>query len=330
MLKTNRRYVITMLGGVALAVTGVARARAAGRRTLIAFLSNGPEVHNWVLAAFLDGMREFGHVEGQDFDVVPRFSGAGRDERLPALAEELVRMKPDLILATATPCAVAAKEAAPSIPIVVGILGNPVGLGLAKSEARPAGNVTGMLEAPPGLAAKQLEIALDIIPGATTIALLVNSGENMNSPQQQEITAAAAGRGIKIVTAEARGAADLEAAFASLVREHAQAVIVLRGTLFFTVSSRVAELAVAARLPSVWGWPDPIANGGLVGYGVDLPASIRRTAFFVDKIMKGTSAGDLPIEFPKTLVMAVNLKTAAQIGLTIPPSLLVRADKVIE
>jgi putative tryptophan/tyrosine transport system substrate-binding protein len=319
-----------MIGGAACALTDVAHAHAAGNRALIAFLSNGPEAGNWVLAAFLDGLRDFGHFQGQDFDIVARFSGVGQNERLPALAEELVRMKPDLILATAVPCALAAVKATRSIPIVVGILWNPVGFGLAASEARPGGNVTGILEAPPGLSGKELELALEILPSATKVGLLADGGEVTTAMQQSEITAAAAARGIKISTADAHTEADIEKAFSSLVREQVQGVIVLRGTMFFTNSGRIADLAAAAHLPSVWGWPDSVATGGLVGYGVDLPASIRRTGYFVDRIMKGTLAGDLPIEFPKTMVMAVNLKTAAALGLTIPPSVLVRADKVIE
>jgi putative ABC transport system substrate-binding protein len=208
---------------------------------------------------------------------------------------------------------------------------DPVGLGLAASEARPGGNVTGMLEAPPGLPGKQLELALDILPGATSIGLLSDASENVtDTMQQREIEAAAEARGIKVAVGEAHGEADIEDAFSSLVRRRVQAVIVLRNTLFFRNSRRIADLALAARLASVWGWPDPVAAGGLVGYGVDLSASFRRTAYFVDRILKGTPPGDLPIEFPRTLVMAVNLKTAAALGLTIPPSVLVRADKVIE
>jgi putative tryptophan/tyrosine transport system substrate-binding protein len=326
----RRRNLIAMLGGAAAGLP-IARMRAADKRVLIGFLSNGNETGNPVYKWFLDGMREAGHAEGKDIDIISRFSGNGHDERLPALAAEIVQMKPDVILATSMGPAIAAEHATRSIPIVVGIMEDPVGLGVAASEARPGGNVTGMLEAPPGLPGKQLELALDILPGATSIGLLSDAGENVtDTVQRREIDDAAEVRGIKVVAGEVHGEPDIEDAFSSLVRRRVQAVIVLRNTMFFRNSRRIADLAVAARIASIWGWPDPVKAGGLVGYGVDLSASFRRTAYFVDRILKGTPPGDLPIEFPKTLVMAVNLKTAAALGLTIPPSVLVRADEVIK
>jgi putative ABC transport system substrate-binding protein len=328
----QRRDFLAILGGAAVGTLSAPfpSGAVARNRPLIGFLSNGDEAGNGPLGWFLDGMSKLGYVRGKGFDIVARFSGVGADDRLPELAKELVLLQPDLIFATSAPVAVAAKRATSSIPIVVGTMFDPIGLGLVTSEARPGGNVTGMLEAPAGLPSKELQLAMEVAPDATTIGYLNYSDIASELAERHEIEAAAAARSRRIVVATSHSSADLQDAIRSLADQSARVVIVGRSTLFFINGGRIAELATAARLASIFCWPQPVASGGLVGYGVDIAASFRHTAMFVDKIFKGAKPADLPVEFPTTLVMAINLKTAKTLGLTVPQSLLVAADQVIQ
>jgi putative tryptophan/tyrosine transport system substrate-binding protein len=206
----------------------------------------------------------------------------------------------------------------------------PVGLGLIKSDAKPTGNVTGLLASLPGLPAKQLELVRDLLPGATRIGLLVNPINVSDLSQRQEIQAAGAAMAVTLIPVETRTPEDLDSAFPALARERADVVIVLRDPLFFTRRRTLAAAALASRLPTIYSLREHVDDGGLISYGIDISQNYRRAADYVAKILKGAKPGDLPVEFPTKLELVINLPTARALGLVVPPSLLARADEVIE
>jgi putative tryptophan/tyrosine transport system substrate-binding protein len=251
-------------------------------------------------------------------------------ERMSRLAEELIQSKPDLILAAIMPAVMAAHDLTKTIPIVCPLLADPVRLGLAKSDARPSGTVTGLLLFVEGLPGKQLELVLDLIPGAVKIGLVVNP-DNINSlSQRQEVETAVAAKAIKIATIEARTPENVDSIFPTLAKERVDAVIVLRDTVFFNQRAALAASAMAVRLPTVYGFREHVEDGGLISYGINISENFGRAADYVVKILKGAKPGDLPIEFTTKLELVINLKTAKALGLEIPPTLLARADEVIE
>ena len=326
----RRREFISLLGGAAAAWPLDVRAQTAGTRPLIVFLNSGRQESNAPnILAFLESMRALGYVEGESFDVTYRFADEN-NARLSTLAREAVELKPNAIVAGQTSAALAAQKATQSLPIICALLVEPVGMGLVANYAHPGSNVTGTLVAVEELSKKQLEIIVELLPGATTIGLLVNPTNPAMHPQQQEIEAAARTKGIKIIAAEASSEADIEPAFKSLIAPGVQAVIVTRDALFFNERRRVAELAATFRLPTGHGEKLEVQAGGLVSYGVDVPANYGRAAYFVDRVLKGAKPADLPVEFPTKLEMAVNLKTAKALGLDVPQSLIARANEVIE
>jgi len=280
-------------------------------------------------AAFLEGMRAHGYVEGRDFEMDYRWAD-GHLARMSTLAEELVRSKPDLILASIVQAAVAASDATKAIPIVCPLLVDPVRLGLIKSDARPGGNVTGLRMLVEGLTGKQIELVLDLIPRATKIGLVVNPDNANSLIQRRELETVVAARAITVVSIEARTPEQLDPIFPTLAKERVDAVIVLRDSLFNLERARMAASAIVARLPVVYGFREHVEDGGLISYGISLPDSFRRAADYVVKILKGAKPGDLPVEFPTKLELVVNLKTAKALGIEIPPTLLARADEVIE
>jgi ABC-type uncharacterized transport system substrate-binding protein len=299
-------------------------------RPLIAWLSLGTETGSWVfIRPFLQGMRELGYVESRDFNILYRFAD-GYVDRLPALAEELVRLRPSIILAPASGPAVAAKNATSTIPIVVPALADAVHLGLVASEARPGGNVTGITPYVTGLPAKQLELAREVVPGASKIGILANLDDPKAPPQFRELQTAGSTLELKIIAAEANTPKDLDGAFQTLGRERVEAVIVLQTSMLVSERSKIAALAPAERLPVIYGYREHVEAGGLISYGVNLRACFRHAAVFVHKILKGTAPGDLPIEFPTEVELVINMRSAKVLGLTIPPLLLARADEVIE
>jgi ABC-type uncharacterized transport system substrate-binding protein len=325
----RRREFITLLGS-ATAWPAAALAQTAVKHPLIGFLQSGSkEATAFWTSAFSEGMRDHGYVEGQSYDIAYRFADDDA-ARLPALAEELVQLKPDVIVASNTTAALAAKKATQSIPIVIPILAGAVNLGLVTSHARPGGNVTGILAFIDGLPGKQVEIALELIPTATKLGVLFNPTNPAGTAQRQEIEAAGAAKGIKVVAAKARTKGDLDPAFTSLTAAGVQVVIVVRDTLLLGERVHIAELAAAAHLPTVAGIAEHAKAGGLIAYGISTPANVRRAAYFVDKMLKGAKASDLPVELPTKVELVINLKTAKALGLSIAPSLLSRADEVIE
>jgi putative tryptophan/tyrosine transport system substrate-binding protein len=325
-----RREFITLLGGAAAAWPLAARAQTSTKRPLIAWLSLGERTSSWVFVeAFLQGMREHGDVEERQFDIVYRFAD-GYIERLPSLADELVRLNPDVILAPASGPAVAAKKATATIPIVTPALADAVHLGLIASESRPGGNVTGITPYVAGLPAKQMELAREVVPSAAKIGVLANLSDPKAPPQWQELEAAGRELGVNVIAEDVSTPDDLDGAFQALARQRVDVLIVLQTSMLVSERRKIAALAAATRLPAIYGYREHVDDGGLVSYGVDLRACFRRGAYYVHKILKGVPPRDLPVEFPTKLELVINLKTARALGLTVPPTLLARADEVIE
>jgi putative ABC transport system substrate-binding protein len=249
---------------------------------------------------------------------------------LPLLAEELVRLNPDLIIAGTTPAALAAKQATANIPIVGVNLFDPVGTGLVNSEARPGTNVTGTLQYLPGLTGKQLELARDIVPSLNKIGVLGNPTNPFNVAQRVEAETDAMKLGIGFLMLEVRTADEIGPAFQTFVQERINVVSVLRDSLILNQRRQIAAFALAAHLPTIYAFREHVESGGLLSYGIDIRAAFVRAAFYVDKILKGEKPADLPIEFPTKLELVINLTTAKALGITIPGTVLARADEVIE
>ena len=323
----RREFIAAMAS--AFARPHAVRAQASTKRPLIAFLTvvtrgRGTSPYG----AFLQGLRELGYVENRDFELAHR-STEGYLDRLPALAEEVVALNPSVILTTVTPAAVAVRALTQSVPIVCPLLADPVRFGLIESQSRPGGNVTGVMFRTEGLVGKQLELARDLIPDAGRIGFVVNVASGVII-DRQELESASERLGVKLVPAEVRTPDDLDTAFRALASDRVAAVIVLVDGMFFDERQRIAALAAAARLPAIYGFRDHVDAGGLISYGVNLSENFHRAAAYVVKILKGAKPGDLPVEFPTKLELIVNLKTARALGITIPPSVMIRADEVIE
>ena len=329
----KRREFISLLGGAAASSCAwpfAALTQVPTKRPRIAFLGgSGPTPTARVTGAFLEGMRALGYTEGRDFEMEYRWA-EGYLERLPTVAEESVRRGSDVIVVGNVQSAVAAKDATKTIPIVSALLDDPVGLGLIKSDAKPGGNVTGLLASLPGLPAKQLELARDLIPGATRIGLLVNPTNVSDLNQRREMETAAAAIAVTLIPVETRTPEDLDPVFPTLAKERVDVVIALRDPLFFTRRRTLTAAALASRLPTIYAWREPVDDGGLISYGIDILQNFRRAADYVVKILKGAKPGDLPVEFPTKLELVINLPTAKALGLEVPTTLLARADEVIE
>jgi putative ABC transport system substrate-binding protein len=324
----KRREFMTLIGGVAV-WSLAARAQVSTKRPLIGFLSSVLRERNLqMIDAFVQGLRELDYVEGRDFDFAYR-SADGRLDRFPALAEEMVRFQPDVILATVTPAVVALRARTKTIPIVCPFLADPMRFGLIASESRPGGNVTGVLFRVEGLAGKQLEFGIRLVPGASRVGMLVNVASRVII-DRQEAESAAQQLGVTMISAEVHSPEDLDAAFHTLADDHVQGFIVLTDGMFFMERQRIAELAAATRLPAFYAFREHVDAGGLISYGVSLADCYHRTAGYVVKILKGANPGDLPVEFPTKLELVINLRTARALDLTVPPMLLGTADEVIE
>jgi putative tryptophan/tyrosine transport system substrate-binding protein len=326
----KRRKFITLLGGAAAAWPLVPRAQTLRQRPLVGLL----QVQSLTYSArytseFLRGMAELGYVEGRNIDFERRYAD-GDLQRLPTLANELVKLKPDVIMTSTTAAALASMQATQTIPIVAATMVDPVGFGLAASEARPDGNVTGILISLDTLPGKQLAFGLELVPRAAKVGVLLNALNPTTAIYRAGLEAAAATLPIKLVPFEVRGGDDLNAAFQEFVHEQVELVFVAQDSLLLSERVRLATLATAAHLPTVYGLREHVEAGGLICYGINVAENFRRSGTFVDKILKGAKAGDLPIELPTRLDLLVNLRTAKSIGLVIPESFLVRADEVIE
>lgn len=327
----DRRTWLTGFLGLLVAPLAV-NAQPAGRAPRIGYLSLGAPSDPLILGrlrAFQEGLRALGYVEGQNVTIESRWAG-GRRDQLPVLAVELVRLEVDVIVATGVPVIQAVKQATETIPIVIAGAVDPVEAGFAATLARPGGNITGLSLMAPDLVGKQLEITKKLVPTVSRVALLGNPLNAGTAPQLKRAQDAARALGLRLQTVEARGPSKIDSAFAAIAREHAGAVIVFIDRVFLDQRARIARLAARQRLPAVYGMEDHVEAGGLIIYGPSVAERYRRAATFVDKILKGARPADLPIEQPTRFELVINLKTAAALGLKIPPSLLLRADRVIQ
>ncbi|SRR6266567_2716413 len=279
-------------------------------------------------AGLQKGLRDLGYTEGRDITIEYRYAD-GHLERLPGLAAELVRLKVDVIVAETTPASVAAKQATTTIPIVMTIVGDPVGSGLIASLARPEGNITGLSLQLSDVTAKRLQLLQEVVPRVSGVAILWNSASPVTPPQFIEAQAAAPGLGIKLQSLGVQTPDDFKRVFQDATRRRTGALLVLDDFLLTRHVRQIAALTVKNRLPAIAGIAEFAEAGGLVVYGPNFPDVSRRAATYVDKILKGAKPGDLPIEQPTKFDLVVNLKTAKTLGLTIPQSLLLRADELI-
>ena len=326
----NRRGFLGGLAAGLLAAPLAAGAQQAGRVYRVGVLETTPVALNAAnLDSFRLGLKELGYVEGRNL-VIEYRSADGRPERFPALATELVRSKVDLILTRGTPAVVAAKNATPTIPIVMAASADPLGTRVVSGLARPGANVTGLSAQTGELSGKRLQLLKEAVPGIGRVAALLDMGNPTFAIQWQEIKAAALSIDVRPQLLDVRKGEDFGSAFDTAIKQRADAVIVGLGTVTQSNVGLVTDLAARRRLPSIYFSREFVDAGGFMAYGVSYPDLYRRAAKYVDKILQGAKPADLPIEQPTKFDLVINLKTAKALGLTIPPSLLQRADQVIE
>jgi len=324
----DRRDFLGTLAGGLLAAPLAAEAQQTGKVYRIGMLERTSATINAAnLDGFRQGLRELGYVEGKNL-VIEYRSADGRDERSPILATELVRLKVDLILTRGTPAALAAKDATGTIPVVIIGVGDPVGQRVVASLARPGGNVTGLSAVVTELYAKRVQLLRDLAPRAARIAALFNMSNPAIPPQWKEVEIAARSLGLQPQLLDVRKPEDLGPAFDAAIRHRADALVVGLETLTLTSQQTIVDLAAKHRLPAMYASTE--FAGGLIVYGVHYPDQYRLAASFADKIFKGAKPADLPVEQPTKFELVINLKTAKALGLTIPRSVLGRADQVIE
>jgi ABC-type uncharacterized transport system substrate-binding protein len=325
----RRREFVTLLGAAAV-WSMAARAQQPKKVYRIGILeTTSLPLNAATFAALRDGLRSLGYAEGQNLIIEYR-SADGHAERFPELAQELARLNVDLIVTRGTPAAVAATRASTKIPVVSAATGDPVGSGLAASLARPGGNFTGLSSISSEIESKQLELVAELVPRIGRIAVLYNMGNPLYPPTWREVESLVRPRGIRPQLLDVRKPADLGPAFDAARVQGADALLVGMDGLTQANRETIVELAREHRLPTIYPGREFVEAGGLIAYGVSYPDLYRRAATYIDKILKGASPADLPIEQPTKFEMSVNLKAAKAIGLRIPESFLVRADEVIE
>ena len=281
------------------------------------------------LQPFRRGLHDLGYVEGQNIDIEVR-SADGESERLPTLAAELVHLQVDVIVTGSVPATQAAQQATQTIPIVMGVVVDPVATGLAASLARPGGNITGLSRMGPVVAAKQLELLKETVPGLSHVAVLWNPTNPGRTPELREVEVAAGALGVRLQAVEVRGPTALDGAFAAMTKEQADGVMVPSDFVLLDLRTTIIDLAAKNRLPAVYGQRDYVDSGGLMSYAANVSDMYRRAAYYVDRILKGAKPADLPIEQPREFEFVINLKTAQALGLTIPQQVLLQATEVIQ
>jgi putative tryptophan/tyrosine transport system substrate-binding protein len=325
-----RREVIGLLAVIVASWRAIALAQVPTKRPLIAVLLGASQATSKATrSAFTQRLQDVGYFEGRNYDIEYRYAD-GDLTRIPALVDELIRLKPSVIVVGNSTAALAAKRATASIPIVAAVTFDPVSLGLVASQARPEGNVTGIVGSWDTLVGKQLELGFELVPRGKLAGMLVDVGSQGTGFLRKGAENAAQALGARLLSVEVRAPADIDAAFQALTRADVNIVIVPTDPMFLNERRRIAELAIAAQLPIVCGFREHVDDGGLMSYGIDLRENFRRAAVYVDKILKGAKAADLPIEQPTKFELVISLKTAKAIGLTIPEAFLLRADEVIE
>ena len=324
----DRRAFLGTLAGGLLTTRLAAEAQPRPRVARVALLDGGNlESHLW--QAMRDGLRELGYVEGQNLIIEFR-SAAGQFDRIPEILAELIRLHVDVIVTIGDPVVSAAKQATSTIPIVIAGAGDPVGRGFVASLARPGGNITGVSNLAVALTGKWLELAKEVVPRISRVAILRNGGNPTHALFWAEAQTAAHGMALTVYSAEVRSPGEFEHALASMAQAGVGAVVVLADPMLGSHRMRLAELSVKHRLPSISPFREAAASGGLISYGPSLRANFRRAATYVDRILKGAKPADLPVEQPTKFELAINLKTAKTLGLVIPPSVLGRADEIIQ
>ena len=322
----RRREFLALLG---IAGCSPATAQTTSRPLVAILEGTSPDIARYYLDPFERVLREQGRIEGRTIEIVRRFAH-GDAARFPSLAEQLLELRPAVIVTGSTTGAIACKRLTSTIPIVSPNLTDPVGAGLISSLARPGGNVTGIVISLDGQPGKLLELLLEFVPGAKRIGLLVNPNERANARQRQLAEGVAAGMGLTLITAGVRSKDEFAAAFEAITKADAQALYVPSSLLWRTERKGLAERALAAGLPVICNAREIVEAGALMSYGADLRENYRRSAHFVDRILKGVRPADLPTENPRKFVLSINLKTAKALSLTVPPALLALADEVIE
>jgi ABC-type uncharacterized transport system substrate-binding protein len=325
----KKNIFISFIAALLLTSVYLADAQQPAKVPRIGFLTSGSAAGDPAAEAFRQGLRELGYVEGKNILIEYRYAD-GTSEPLPELAEELVRLKVDFIVTTATEPSLAAQRATRTIPIVMGGGGDPVAAGLIASLARPGGNITGVTTIAVDLSGKRLELLNEVAPKTSPVAVLWISTARGNKLQMKEIEAAADSLRLHLQPAGVDGPNDLESAFSAITRRGASSLIVLNSPMFASHRARIADLAAKSRLPAIYPTSGYVHEGGLMSYGPNVSDLYRRAATYADKILKGTKPADLPVETPTKFELVINLKTAKQIGLTIPESVLYRVDRVIK
>jgi len=323
----NKKTFVFVVATVILGSIHFADAQQAAKVYRIGVLSTVPVSID--LEPFRQALRELGYVEGKNIVIEAR-SAEGNFDRLPDLAAELVRLKVDVIAVSSNPAIIALKQATQTIPIVMTVAGDPVGAGFVASLARPGGNITGLTNIAEELSGKRLELLKEINPKITRVAVFRNPTGLTHAVLWKETQDAATALGIKLLPLDIRGPDDFKSAFGTMVRERSDAFIVLPEPVTTTHRQQIVDLAMKNRLPGMYPFGEFTDAGGLIYYGPSRTDLLRRAATYVDKILKGRKPADLPVERPTKFELVINLKAAKQIGLTIPPNVLVRADKVIK
>ena len=330
----RRRALLLMMGGAIAAFPRLGAAQQATPPPLVAVLNPGMPIGaanepQGVTNTRL-GLADLGYVDGQNLRFVARWSG-GDNRRLPALAAELAALKPAVIVANGEPAIHAAMDAAPATPIVMSVVGDPVAAGFAQTLAHPGGNLTVMTNLAEGIVGKRLELLLEVIPKPGCVAVLHNPEEGaLDRTYSQEADKATQTFGVKLPRIAASKEGDLGGAFAEAARQGCGALLEMSDAVFTSARSQIIALAAQHRMPAIYDVRWFVDDGGLISYGPDLNDMVRRSAFYVDKILRGAKPGDLPIERPSKFELVINLKTAKALGIVVPQSLLARADEVIE
>jgi putative tryptophan/tyrosine transport system substrate-binding protein len=325
----GRRRFISAFSGTVAAWPLVALAQQTGKLSTVGFLgASTPLIESQRIAAFVQQLRELGWTEGRNIAIEYRWP-EGRSDRAAEIAAEFVRLKVDVIVTVGTPAALAAKQATSVLPVVFTIVSDPVGSALVASLARPGGNVTGLSLQQADIAGKRLELLRDVVPGLRQVAMLSNVGNPANVLEIGEVQAAARTLSLDVAMLEIRQAEDIASAFASL-KGRAEALYVTGDPLLNAKRVRINTFVLTARLPTVYSSREYVEAGGLISYGPNFPDVYRRAAVYVDKILRGAKPADIPVEQPTNFELVINATTAKALGLDIPPSVLGRADEVIE
>jgi putative ABC transport system substrate-binding protein len=326
----DRRVFLAGTGAVLLAAPFAAEGQQTGKVPRIGVLwPYSPAIAAPFGDAFRQGLGRLGYVEGRNIALEERWAD-GKFDRLASLAAELVRLKVDVLVTASTPGTQAAQQATKTTPIVMTLVSDPVDSGFVANLAHPGGNVTGLSYMHPELSRKRLELIKDVVPKVSRVAVLSNPSNPSIRPLLRETEAAARALSVRLQVVEARDSGQLDSVFAAMSKERARALVVMPDAVFQDQRRRIVDLAAKSRLPAMYPWREAVEAGGLMAYGASGRDILRRAAIYVDKILKGAKPGDLPVEEPTKFEFVINLKTAKALDLTIPPSVLGRADEVIQ